>query len=133
MANRAETEEVLTSLMDRGIKEVKVVEMLKKAGKDVGLTTRWTIMSELRRLGVPIMTGTKAVRITPEGLEVEREDQPAFLPADTIVLATGSRKENTLLNQAEQIVPEVFVIGDAQEPRKALDAIREGFLLGLSI
>jgi len=50
--NRAESMEALNSLLNRGIKDVTVVEMTKKAGKDIGLTTRWTIMAELKRLGV---------------------------------------------------------------------------------
>jgi len=76
VANRAESMETLMELLNRGSKEVTVVEMIKKAGKDIGFTTRWTIMAELRRLGVTIMTGTRAVRITADGLEIDREDGP---------------------------------------------------------
>jgi 2,4-dienoyl-CoA reductase (NADPH2) len=130
-ANRAESMETLMELLNKGSKEVTVVEMIKKAGKDIGLTTRWTIMAELRRLGVTIMTGTKAVRIKADGLEIEREDGPGFLNADSVVLAVGSRAENSLAKELEGLVPEFYVIGDAKEPRKALEAIREGFEVGL--
>jgi len=30
-------------------------------------------------------------------------------------------------------VPEIYVVGDAQSPRNALEAIREGFLAGLKV
>jgi len=33
----------------------------------------------------------------------------------------------------ESLVPEVYTIGDAKEARHALDAVREGFLVGLKI
>jgi hypothetical protein len=33
----------------------------------------------------------------------------------------------------KDLVPEIHVIGDAQSPRNALEAIREGFLAGLKI
>jgi len=133
MTNRAESREALTELLNKGNKDVTVVEMLEKAGKDVGLTTRWTVMAELKRLGVTIMTKTKAVGIKPDGMEIEREDGADFLPADSIVIAAGAAPENGLVGKIEKLVPEVHTIGDAKEPRKALDAIREGYLVGLQI
>jgi 2,4-dienoyl-CoA reductase (NADPH2) len=131
MANRAESIETLTALLNKGIKEVTVVEMTQKAGNDIGLTTRWTVLGELKRLGVTVLTGTKAVGITPEGLEIEQSDGPGFLPADSIVIAAGSRSENALLDGIRDMVSEVHVIGDADSPRNALEAIREGFEAGL--
>ncbi len=133
MANHAESLETLTELLNKGNKSVTVVEMIKKAGVDIGLTTRWTIMAELKRLGVVVMTGTKATGVRPDGLEIEREDGSGFLPADTIVLAAGSRSESSLADDLEKVVPEIYTIGDAGNPRKALDAIREGYLTGLKI
>jgi 2,4-dienoyl-CoA reductase (NADPH2) len=49
------------------------------------------------------------------------------------VIAAGSRSDNELVNEIENLVPEVYIIGDAKEPRKALEAISEGFLVGLKI
>jgi 2,4-dienoyl-CoA reductase (NADPH2) len=133
MVNRAETPETLTGLLDRGSKQVTVVEMTKKAGADVGLTTKWTLMVELKRLGVKITTQTEAVGITPEGLQVEDEQGPGFIPADTVVLAVGSKAENSLVKELEDQVPEIHVIGDAKKPRNLPAAIREGFQLGLTL
>lgn len=133
MTNQAESVETLTGLLNKGIKEVTVVEMTKKAGNDIGLTTRWTILGELGRLGVKILTSTKAVGITPKGLEVEQTDGPGFLPADSIVIAAGSRPENALVEGIRAIVSEVHVIGDAKSPRNALEAIKEGFEAGMRL
>jgi 2,4-dienoyl-CoA reductase (NADPH2) len=133
MTNRAESIETLTELLNRGNKGVTVVEMIDKAGNDVGYTTRWTVMAELKRLGVTIMTKTKAVGIKPDGMEIERGNGVDFLPADSIVIAAGSLPENGLVSEIEKLVREVHTIGDAKEPRKALDAIREGYLVGLKI
>ncbi len=44
--------------------------MMKRAGSDIGTSTRWTVMAELRRLGVKIMTGAKAVAVNKEGIEI---------------------------------------------------------------
>jgi len=133
VTNHAESMETVSELLSRGSKEVTVIEMIRKAGKDIGLSTRWTIMAELRRLSVTIMTGTTAVAITKEGLEIEKEDGKGFLPADSVVLAVGSSAENALLNELEGLAPEIYAIGDAKSPRKAMEAIREGFEVGITI
>ena len=133
MVNRAETPETLTNLLDRGSKQVTVVEMTKKAGADVGLTTKWTLIGELKRLGVKIITQTEAVGITPKGLQVKDGQGPGFIAADTVVLAAGSKSENELVDGIGDLVPEIHVIGDAKKPRNVLAAIREGFQLGLTL
>ncbi len=131
--HRAESQETLTDMLSRGNKEVTVVEMTGKLGQDIGPSTRWVMMAELKRFGINVMKGTKAVRIRPDGLEIENEEGPGFLEADSIVIAAGSRSENSLADKIRHLVPELHVIGDAKKPRRALDAIREGFLTGLEI
>ena len=133
MANRAESIETLTELLNKGIKEVTVVEMTKKAGQDIGLTTRWTVTGELKRLGVQVMTETRAVGITPEGLEIERKGSIVLLASDSIVIAAGSRSENALADKLKDLSAEILVVGDAKTPRNALEAIREGFEAGLRL
>ena len=133
MINRAESFETLTQMLNTGIKEVTVIEMTKRVGQDIGASTRWTVLAELRRLGVTIMTGSKAVGITSEGLKIQKEGGPAFLAADSIVIAAGSVSEDRLGSEIESLVPEAYTVGDAKEPRNALDAVREGFLAGMKI
>ncbi len=133
MVNRAESIETLTELLNRGIKKVTVVEMTKKAGNDIGLTTRWTVMGELKRLGVRVITETRAVGITPEGLEIERKGSIDLLAADSIVIAAGSRSENALIDKLKGLAAEVLVVGDAKIPRNALEAIREGCEAGFRL
>ena len=131
--NRAETWDTMEGLINKGIKEVTVVEMLTKYGKDIGVSTRWTILDELKRLGVRIVTGARAVAVREEGLEIEKEEKREMIPADTIVIAVGARSENGLEKELKGLVKEIHVIGDAAGPRKALDAIREGFMAGLKV
>jgi 2,4-dienoyl-CoA reductase-like NADH-dependent reductase (Old Yellow Enzyme family)/thioredoxin reductase len=133
LVNRAESMETTETLLNRGNKEVTVVEMTKKAGIDIGSSTRWTVMAELRRLGVKIMTGAKAIEINKEGVEIEKDGSKDLLPADTVVIASGSKPDTKLAEAVKGVVPEIHVIGDARSPRNALEAIREGFLTGLKI
>ncbi len=133
VANRAESWETLEALISQGNRDVTVVEMAKKAGQDIGMSTRWTVMAELRRLGVKTLTGAKALAVTEKGLDITRAGNNEPLPADTVVIAAGSAPENSLARQLGGVVSEVYTIGDAKEPRNALEAIKEGFLAGLRI
>jgi 2,4-dienoyl-CoA reductase (NADPH2) len=131
--HRAESIETIETLLNKGTKEVRVVEMMKRAGQDIGSSTRWTVMAELRRLGVEILTGARAVEISEAGVTLEKDERRHLLSADTVVIAAGSTSENKLAAELKDLVPEIHVIGDAQSPRNALEAIREGFLAGLKI
>jgi 2,4-dienoyl-CoA reductase (NADPH2) len=131
--NKAETWDVMDSLINKGIKEVTVVEMLTKYGRDIGVSTRWTILDELKRLGVRIVAGARAVAVREEGLEIEKSEKREIIQADTIVIATGAKAENHLEVELKGLVKEQYVIGDAAGPRKALDAIMEGFMTGLKV
>jgi 2,4-dienoyl-CoA reductase (NADPH2) len=133
MFNRAEDFETLNSLLYRGLKKVMVVEMLKKLGQDIGISTRWTIIQDISRLGVRTMTNTRATEVTDKGLVVEREGNETFLSADTVVMAAGAKSVNALYEKIKDRVPEVYLIGDARTPRKALEAVAEGFEAGRTI
>ncbi|MEW6669213.1 MAG: FAD-dependent oxidoreductase [Thermodesulfobacteriota bacterium] len=132
-ANQAEDWETLRELMNRGNKEVTVVEMTKKLGQDIGISTRWTVMAELGRLGVKLVPGAQVTGINGEGVRILKGEEEAFLPADTVILATGSKSVNSLSADVADLVPEVYTIGDAVRPRNALEAVKEGFLIGLKI
>jgi 2,4-dienoyl-CoA reductase (NADPH2) len=131
--HKAETWDVMETLINKGIKEVTVVEMLAKYGRDIGPSTRWTILDELKRLGVRIITGARAVAVTKEGLEIEKDGKHEIIGADSIVIAAGAGPDNSLEEPLRGLVKEIHVIGDAACPRKALDAIKEGFNIGLRI
>ena len=123
----AEDTDTLREVSTRGIKNVRIIEMLDRLGSDIGFTTRWIELGMLRRHGVKGATGVMAKEITPEGVVVERAGKQEFMPCDTVVLAVGTVPVNSLKGNLEPMGMEVRLIGDAKKPRKAFDAIREGF------
>ncbi len=129
----AEDVETLKGLLTAGTKRVKLVEMLPKVGQDIGASTRWSVLQELRRYKVEIVTGAQAKRITPDGVVVLRDGEEALMECDSVVLAMGTISVNPLERGLEGRVPGLYVIGDAKRPRKALDAVHEGFEVGLRI
>jgi 2,4-dienoyl-CoA reductase (NADPH2) len=133
MVNQAENFETLNSLLFRGVKKVTVVEMLNKLGQDLGRSTRWTIIQDLGRLSIRTRTRALAKEITAEGVIIEHQGREELTRADTVVLATGTQPVNALYEKLRGRAPEIYLIGDAKTPRKALEAVAEGFAVGRTI
>jgi 2,4-dienoyl-CoA reductase-like NADH-dependent reductase (Old Yellow Enzyme family)/thioredoxin reductase len=115
-------------------KDVKVVEELGHVGRDLGPTVRWHLRHRLKELGVSILISTRIVEITSGGVVMaDREGKSIHKSFNTIVLAAGSVSRNELVDEVKGMVREVYVIGDASNPRNALFAIREGAELGRKI
>ncbi|MCG8402337.1 MAG: FAD-dependent oxidoreductase [Firmicutes bacterium] len=131
--NEAEDWERLKELATRGVKEVTVVEMQKSVGKDIGQSSRWVILGEMRRFGIRALTKTRLLRITGSGVVVEKDGEEQALEADTVVLAVGSCPAAELGERIKAELPEVYLVGDAVAPRKALDAVHQGYLAGSTV
>lgn len=131
--NQAETPETIFDLIRKGNQKIVLVEMLSKIGKDIGASTRWSILQDIHRRGIEIHLSSKVIEITPEAVVFEKEGNLITYPAKTVVLAMGAVSENSLYEGLKGLVPELYVIGDAQSPRKALEAVKEGFEIGLKI
>jgi 2,4-dienoyl-CoA reductase (NADPH2) len=130
---QAEKFETVKPLLYQGGKKITVVEMLKKLGQDIGMSTRWTILQDVSRMGIKTLTRARAKRIASEGALMERDGKEILLPADTVVIATGAQSVNHLYENLKGRVPEIYVIGDAKSPRQALEAVAEGFEVGISL
>lgn len=115
-------------------KEVVVVEQLKRAGMDMGFTARWHLMHRLRVQKVSIFTSTIVKEIGQQRVVITSNQSEDTLEGfDNIVLATGVKPRNELVKELESVVKEICVIGDAAEPRKGLEAMREGAEIGRKI
>ena len=91
------------------------------------------MFGKLAKLGVEILTSTAFAGLTEGGVRVKSGEDEREIPCDAVVVAVGSRAvDNTKLIAALDAagIPHCTV-GDAERPRRALDAIREGFLAGL--
>lgn len=130
---RAEPWEILDRLLWEGSKKIVLVEQLNKIGRNIGATSRPIIIGELKRHGVRIMTSTEVICLEVNGLRVLRDGKEKIIEADTIVVATGVQSDNSFHNLMQDKGRQVFAIGDAKEPRTALEAIQEGFMVGLEI
>jgi len=133
IVQRAEKPENLYDLAIRSSKKVTLVEMMDKMGQDIGKTTRWVMIQDLKIAGIKTKTKTKVKEITEKGVVIENGDGIKELDADTVVLALGSKPVNALKQLLENKGLEYIVIGDALKPAKAFDAVHQGFRTGSRI
>lgn len=125
----AETAEFLVDLK----KDVTLVEMLKEVAGDMEKTNRKLLLQRLGEKGVKIRVMTQVKSIKKDSMEVECNGRREFLPADTVVLATGLEENQGLAESLKELNGEFYKIGDCVSPRKAFDAIHEGFKTALQI
>ncbi len=132
--HQAETQETLRELALKGIKNVTVIEMTRRMGQDVGPSTRWVIMKELELRGVKLVTQAKMKEIHEKQVIYTGQDGvDVSIVADSVVLAMGSRPENSLAKALELSGVEVHVIGDAKRCGRIGNAIDDGFALGTTV
>jgi 2,4-dienoyl-CoA reductase (NADPH2) len=123
----AETPEVLRELLHRRRRTITVIDMVEKMAAGMGRSSRWVLMKNLRLSGIELRPGAKLLEITDEAVIVERGGRRESIPADTVVMAVGSRPVVDLAREAGRPGMPVVTIGDAKAPRKIIEAIREGF------
>jgi len=133
LVNRAEDPETLIELCLKGTKNIVLVEMIDKVGKDIGRSTRWGMLQELGRHGVKILTGAKAMAITGAGVRIAQGDTPTELKADTVVMAAGSTPFKPLAPVLERMGIAFVTVGDADTVGNAFGAIHQGHAAGFTV
>jgi NADPH-dependent 2,4-dienoyl-CoA reductase/sulfur reductase-like enzyme len=119
-------------LAARGV-QVTLVEMLPEAGADMDALAKAMLLGRLKKQGVAIHTSAKVIGLTKDEALVEQNENEVRFPIETVIMAVGVRPVRELAGILESSGLEMHVIGDAFQPRKALEAIGEGFAIGLKI
>ena len=133
LVHGAESLEDLYGLATRGSKDVTVLEMLGDLGKNFGKSTRWGMMQDVERYGVKSRATAKVVEITADSVRIEYEGRIEEVPADSVVLAVGTRAHNPLQELVASGGIPFRVVGDALKPAMVFEAIHQGFTAGREI
>ncbi len=118
--------------------DITIVEMRDEIAKDVARWDRIYLIDRLRHPQHPeahvhFLTNTTVKAIEGHKVIAEADGETKVLgDFDTIIVAAGYRPAAGLAEELEGKT-EVHVIGDARKARKAIDAIREGAKLAISI
>lgn len=113
-------------------RKITVLELAERIAGNVGVSTRWGLLKNLRVRGVGLRSGVRITGIEKDAVTIETGNGTESVPADTIIIAAGAKSVDDLSRDVKPVGTQVVTIGDAKEPRKIGDAVREGFDAALS-
>ena len=103
IVNGAEELETIRDLLIRPKRRIHICDMLPKIAKDMGKTTRWTILQDLERRGIELHKKAEVLSITEEGVTIRNPDgQEELLACGTVVIAVGYRARTALVERLEE-------------------------------
>ena len=112
-------------------KTVTILEILDQIATGVGLSFKDGLIESLTESGVNLLTSVSCEKITETVVVIKNNTGDLqTIEADNIVLAAGAKPNNGLFKLIQQIVPEVYMVGDCVEPRRILEAVSEGHRIG---
>ena len=117
-------------------KKVTVVEALPEVGAGMETTTYMTFFRKsgglIDKYKITILTQSPVIEVKDNGVEiVDALSYQKLIEGETVICAVG--RKSVLDSELMEDIEEAYVIGDAREPRKIIDAIHEGFMAGLDI
>jgi len=128
--------EIAGYICEKGItRDLTIIEMREDIAMDLEPISRQNLLTKLRDYGVK-MAPNFLIKQVKAG-EVIGEDAGSGnskrLEADTVVVALGTEAVNFAVGEIERAGIKVAFIGDAREPRGIAEAMREGYVAGVSL
>jgi 2,4-dienoyl-CoA reductase-like NADH-dependent reductase (Old Yellow Enzyme family)/thioredoxin reductase len=111
-------------LADRG-HEVTLVEAGSEVAFEVPWAERELLLARLAKRKVKVLDNTWLESIDEQDVTVRTGETIRQLSADTVVLCLGAKPNDVIVAEMEGIAPRTVVIGDALEPRRVTEAVRE--------
>lgn len=120
--------------MQQGGKKVTVIEMAKDVMAEDLTANRDLLIRRLLEKNVTLLTGAKVEKVTADGIIYSVNGVETELNnIDTIVSSVGTRSENSLIEELNELSVDVIAVGDAVKPRKIWKAVDEGARAAKSI
>ncbi len=109
-------------------RHVTIVDTAKEPGEGMldyrlGLSLSW-----FEKKSVNIITKLKKIEVADNGVKITTDKgKTEIIEADTIVPANPSGPNSEMQKSFEDVIPEVYAIGDCKEPAMIVDAIAAGW------
>jgi len=100
--------------------------------KEEAIGNRWQLLKSLEERKVSLITSVRVVEIKENEVIFDGADISS-VPADMVILATGSKSLNHLADDFIGSGIDVQVIGDAKKVRNVMAATHEGYAVGLLV
>ncbi|MBI2906822.1 MAG: FAD-dependent oxidoreductase [Chloroflexi bacterium] len=128
--------ETAAFLAERG-KKVKLVTRRGEEGLAIDMTTRarqWFFSTVWGGLGVKVITFSQFTEVVNGGLVVtDQQGIRKLIEGDMVVFCVGMTPVDGLKKHLALGASESYIIGDCAEPRRIMQAVREGFEAGLKL
>jgi 2,4-dienoyl-CoA reductase-like NADH-dependent reductase (Old Yellow Enzyme family)/thioredoxin reductase len=120
-------------LVKRG-RKVTIVDTDTELGKSMYPERRTRLFYWFDKKGVERLAGVQLVEITKAGLTlITQEGEKRTIEADSVICALPFAGDHTLEDALEGKIPEVYSIGDCEEPGLIPDATSAGWKIGNAI
>ncbi len=135
ITQRAETPEVAAQMAKRCGREIAIVERRSKIGFGYEPGVAWTVMQDLRRLGVRLHRKSELTRLENGVATLLATDKAGnttekTLGYDTVVYAAGVHADTTLVEQLRARGISAVGVGNCVKVGRAIDAIAAATRLG---
>ncbi len=113
---------------------VTLLEMRDDIAMDLNMINKVSLMNELKKYNVNIVTGIKCNEIKDGKLAgTDKDGKTVEYSFDKAITATGTRRINEIVDAVEKEFPDTYVIGDCVNIGKIADAVHKGFIVGTQI
>ena len=124
---------VAVYLLRAGDHEITVFDHAPKPGRDVNPFYFWQYMALMKKKKVNFMMLTSVDAIDGQSIKFSGAKGEGSLEFDTVVMAVLYPEDGIWKQSAGSLAKEVYFIGDAKKPRRLLNAIHDGYRLGMVI
>ena len=116
----------------RNGKEVTIVEMLPEIGVGIFHANRIMLIDMLTEKKVKVLTSATIEEIGgKEVVIIDCNSRKSTYACDTVALGVGLKSCNELYDSLKTEFTEVYVVGDCNKPGRILNAIWDGFTIGM--
>ena len=126
----------LLSFLRSEVKKVEIITPFPMVGINIGFTHQPVVWPRLRKKGIMFRTSAALKKISGRTLivsDVFSEEEYTIEGVDTVVIATEYRANDSLYRALKGQVKKLYGVGDCLSPRRVLDAIHEGYKVGLIV
>ena len=112
-----------------------IIEEQAVLAPDMEPMHRFDLIELFKDRSISCLTERRVVAIVDNGIEVinVRNGKKEKIEVNKIVVALGVRPVDSLIASLTNTVPEVFSVGDCNEPRGFMEAVYESSLVGRQI
>lgn len=127
--------EVAHYLMEEEQREVYLIEMADEVANGSPQDSRIKLYEFFSQTpDLHILTKTKLLEIGSNEITVEKEGEILHIKdLDTVIMSVGLRSNRSLKECAEKVSKEVYIVGDAVQPKDYVSALYQGFVAGNTI